>query len=159
MKAPHDKASLLRFIGMVNFLSPFCENLSSVIRPLTELTKDDMVFMWSEVQNEAFLKAKNILTDAPVLQYFNLDKPVTLQVDASESGLGGTLMQLNDGGKLQPVAYTSSTMTKTEKCYSQIEKECLAITLSTNLTNGYMARQKWKSTLITNPWKSYLKNL
>ena len=29
-KAPHDKTSLLRFIGVINYLSPYCENLSSV---------------------------------------------------------------------------------------------------------------------------------
>ena len=127
MEAPHDKASLLRFIGMVNFLSPYCENLSATIRPLTELTKDGMVFMWSDSQQESFSKAKEIIANAPVLQYFNLEKPVTLQVDASECGLGGVLMQPNEGGKLQPIAYTSCSLTPTEKRYSQIEKECLAI--------------------------------
>ena len=39
MKASHDKTSLLRFIGMINDLSPYFENMNSVIRPLTELTK------------------------------------------------------------------------------------------------------------------------
>ena len=31
MEAPHDKSSLQRFIGMVNFLSPYCKNISMVI--------------------------------------------------------------------------------------------------------------------------------
>ena len=34
MEAPSDKPSLLRFIGMINYLTPFCHNLSSTIRPL-----------------------------------------------------------------------------------------------------------------------------
>ena len=88
MEAPHDKASLLRFIGMVNFLSPYCANLSTTIRPLTELTKDGMAFLWSDTQTEAFLKAKSIIAHAPVLQYFSLGKPVTLQVDASKKRSG-----------------------------------------------------------------------
>ena len=107
--------------------SPYCENLSSTIRPLTELTKGGMAFMWSDTQNEAFIKAKNIIAKAPVLQYFSLDKPVTLQVDASENGLGGALLQPNEDKDLQPVAYTSCSLASTEKRYSQIEKECLAI--------------------------------
>ena len=127
MPPPHDKASLLRFIGMINFLSPFCENLSATIRPLTDLTKDSMAFIWSTTQQNAFLKAQNIIANAPVIQYYNLDKPVTLQVDASDSGLGGVLMQPNNSDILQPVAYTSCSLTPTERRYSQIEKECLAI--------------------------------
>jgi len=45
-----------------------------------------------------------------------------LQVDASDPGLGGALLQ--DG---QPVAFTSSTLSATEVKYAPIEKECLAI--------------------------------
>ena len=94
IKAPHDKTSLLRFIGMINYLSPYCENLSSVIRPLTELTKENMAFIWSKIQNDASNKAKNIIATSPVLQYFSLQKPVTLQVDASDNGLGGHFFNL-----------------------------------------------------------------
>ena len=45
-------------------------------------------------------------------------KPVVLQVDASESGVVGALLQPNTDNKLQPVAFTSSSIS---------EKECLAI--------------------------------
>ena len=45
-----------------------------------------------------------------------------LQVDASDTGLGGALLQ--DG---QPVAFTSSTLSATKVNYAPIEKECLAI--------------------------------
>ena len=127
MPAPTDKAGVRRFIGMINFLSPYCENLSSIIRPLTELTKQGMSFIWSEVQEKAFQDAKRLIIDAPVLQYFDLEKPVLLQVDASKAGLGGVLMQPNDEGRMQPVSYTSCSLNPTEKGYPQIEKECLAI--------------------------------
>ena len=127
MKAPTDKAGVRRFIGMINFLSPYCDNLSSVIKPLTRLTKKDMSFIWSEDQEKAFNEVKRLITEAPVLQYFDLEKPVIVQVDASKSGLGGALMQPNDEGLLQPVSYTSCSLNNSEKSYSQIEKECLAI--------------------------------
>ena len=51
----------------------------------------------------------------------------SLQVDASEEGVGGALLQPNSEGCLQPVAYTSNSLNATEQRYSQIEKECLAI--------------------------------
>ena len=46
----------------------------------------------------------------------------TLQCDASELGLGATLMQ-ND----QPIVYASRALTKTEQNYAQVEKELLAV--------------------------------
>ena len=54
---------------------------------------------------------------------YDLHKPIVLQVDASEKGLGGALLQPNSDGKLQPVAFTSSSMSESEQRYSQIEKE------------------------------------
>jgi len=46
---------------------------------------------------------------------------VTIQSDASEKGLGATL--LHNG---QPVAFASRTLSQVEQRYTQIEKECLA---------------------------------
>ena len=127
MQPPENKAPLLRFIGMVNYLSPFCTNLSSVIQPLRIFTQETVPFIWSKVQDGAFNKAKQLISSGPVLSYYDLDKPVVLQTDASDYALGGALLQPNNKGKLQPVAFTSSSMSPTEQRYSQIEKECLAI--------------------------------
>ena len=86
-----------------------------------------MPFIWSKVQESAFSKAEQLISSAPVLAYYDLHKPVVLQTDASDYDLGGAPLQPNDIGKLQPVAFTSSSMSPTEQRYSQIEKECLAI--------------------------------
>ena len=127
IQPPENKVALLRFIGMVNYLSPFCANLSSVIQPLRILTQETVPFIWSKVQDGAFNKAKQLISSALVLAYYDLDKPVLLQTDAIDYALGDALLQPNDKGKLQPVAFTSSSMSPTEQHYSQIEKECLAI--------------------------------
>ena len=60
MEAPSDVAGVRRFIGMINFLSPYCENLSSKMRPLTELTKKGMSFVWSERHESAFKVAHSL---------------------------------------------------------------------------------------------------
>ena len=123
MPAPRNKAGVQRFIGMANYLSPYCPNLSTTMRPLTRLTRNDTSFIWAQAQEDAFAKAKTLIATTPVLQYYDINKPVTLQVDASEEGLGGALLQPKTDG----VAYTSNSLNSTKQRYSQIEKECLAI--------------------------------
>ena len=88
MPTPRNKAALLRFLGMANYLSPYCSNLSTVIRHLTGLTQKDVPFYWTEDQERAFSNAKQLIATAPILQYYDLGKPVVLKVDASEEGLG-----------------------------------------------------------------------
>ena len=51
-----------------------------------------------------------------------MNKPCVLQVDTSDTGLEGALLQ--EG---QPVPFTSSTLSSTEIDCSPIEKKCLAV--------------------------------
>lgn len=60
--------------------------------------------------------------NSPVLTYFNSEKLIEIETDASKDGLGACLLQ---EGK--PVAFASRSLTKTEQAYAQIEKETLAI--------------------------------
>ena len=123
MPVPENKKAVQRLLGMCNFLSKFLPKLSDTCAPLREVSSVNAEFSWSSPQQVAFQHIKDMITTTPVLGYFDSSAPVTLQVDASDYGLGAALVQ---SGK--PVAYASSTMTKSEKDnYAQIEKECLAI--------------------------------
>lgn len=85
--------------------------------------KNDTFFHWDEqVHGKAFIAIKKILSESPVLSYFDPAKETILQCDASQNGLGGCLMQ--DG---HPVVYASRALTHTECNYAQIEKEFLAV--------------------------------
>ena len=122
MPTPVDKAAVQRFLGMCQYLSKFCQNLSQTVLPLRDLTRDDTEFLWSDVHETAFNSAKTLIASTTVLRYYDVSLPVTLQVDASESAIGGVLLQ--EG---HPFCFTSHTLRATEKHYAQIEKECLAI--------------------------------
>lgn len=68
---PEKKAALLRFIGIVTSLSPFYGNLSPGMQPLQMLTQEAMPFIWNEVQESAFNKAKQRISSAPVLAFYD----------------------------------------------------------------------------------------
>ena len=111
----------------MNYLNAFCPSLASVIKPLHNLTKQDHTFLWSSVHEKSFNDAKKLIVNAPCLAFFNSNRPVVLQVDASENGLGAALLQPDADNKLKPVAFTSCLMRQNEVMWAQIEKKTLAI--------------------------------
>ena len=121
MAAPADKKGLLRFLGMITYVSKFIPNCSALTEPLRQLLKSNVLWEWSQHQQHAFDQLKLAVSTAPVLQFFDPSKPATIQTDASSTGLGSCLLQ--DG---RPIAYASRSLTEAETRYAQIEKELLS---------------------------------
>lgn len=70
----------------------------------------------------AVAETKRLVSAAPVLKYYDVNKLVTVQSDSSQNGLRYCLLQ--DG---QPVVFASRALTPAERNCAQIEKECLSI--------------------------------
>ena len=119
MPTPADKAALQSFLGMCQYLSRFCQNLSQTVLPLRDLAsyRGDTEFLWSEVHEAAFNSAKTLIASTTALRYYDVILPVTLQVDASDSAIGGVLLQ--EG---HPVCFTSHTLSATKKKCSHRER-------------------------------------
>ena len=78
---------------MVNYLARYVPRLAEIIQPINMLTHNDIVWEWTHVQDEAFRNLKALLTEAPVLAYFDGTKPLAIQCDASKHGMGAVLLQ------------------------------------------------------------------
>ena len=122
MLEPTNLPELRRFLGCINYMAKFLPNLSDVLQPLTNITHKDVCWNWSDSQTNAFNKAKSLVTSSPVLAFYDPEKDLTLENDASEYRLGSALFQ---GGR--PVAFTSHTLTDVESRYAQVEKEMLDV--------------------------------
>ena len=133
MPTPECKKDVERFLGVVTYLAKFIPNMSKHTEPLRGLTRDDVEWQWKAEHQQAFNTMKTMLTEAPVLRYYDVKLPVTLSVDASKSGLGAVLLQ-----ELKPVAYASRALTETEQRYAQIEKEMLAIVFGAERFHQYI---------------------
>ena len=92
MPPPEDIAGIQRLLGLGQYLSKFLPHLSDITKPLRELTQKDSEWTWDQPQKQALENLKRAVTNTPVLRYYNLDDEVTIQCDASQSGLGAALM-------------------------------------------------------------------
>lgn len=133
MPQPEDVKGVQRLLGMVNFMSPFIPNMSTITSPLRDLLKKDVPWNGSHEQTNAVNKLKQILSREPVLKLYNSSKPTTIQCDSSSTGLGACLLQ--EG---QPIAYASRSLTDTEKNCAQIEKEMLSIFIAAEHFHQYI---------------------
>lgn len=134
---PTDVKGVQRRVGMLNYLSKFCDHLSDDCEIFRQLTHKENMWEWTEVHETALKRLKDKITNAPLLKYYDQNEELTLQCDASETGLGAALTQRG-----KPVAFVSRALTPTERGYAQIEKECLAIVFGMEKFHQYTYGRK-----------------
>ncbi len=94
---------VLAFYGLVNYCRDFLPGLSTVSIPLTDLTKKIAPFIWSDVHRQSFDQVKELVANAIEVTIPDPELPFVLQTDASDVGLGVTLLQPDPAGNLRPV--------------------------------------------------------
>ena len=124
---------------MLNYMSKFIPNLANLTQQLREFLHKEVEWHWSERKEKAFQTINEKLTSDATLQYYDVEKPLTVSVDASSHGLGACLLQ--EG---RPVCYASRSLSSAEKNYAQIEKELLAIVYGCTKFHQYVYGKKVK---------------
>ena len=115
------------FLGLVTFYSKFVPNLAIMAAPIYQLTRKNVPFDWNEECQKAFTSLKQELCSNRFLAYYNSNLPLVVAYDASPVGLGAVLAHKMPSGEEKPIAYASQTLSNSERNYSQIDKESLAI--------------------------------
>ena len=82
---------------------------------------------WNPECQQAFDQLKDLCTKTPILAYADYKKPFQLQTDASDLGLGAVLYQNDDNGHQRVIAYTSCSLSNTERNYPAHKLEFLAL--------------------------------
>ena len=109
MPTPQDKDDLQRSLGLFTYLAPYIPNYADRSSILRDLLKKDVPFLWQEDHQHAFNDLKRSITPESCLRYFNPQEETTLEVDASQKGLGACLLQ---GGR--PVAFASKSLSSAQ---------------------------------------------
>ena len=151
MPRPADVEAVQRLDGFVNYLAKFLPKLADVMEPIRRLTRKDTEWAWTEEQEKTFQDVKKLVTHAPILSYYKPNGDLGIQCDASQKGLGATLLQQG-----KPVVYISRALTETDQRYAQIEKEMLAIVYSLEKLNQYVFGRRVKVQTDHKPLESIL---
>lgn len=113
------------FMGLCGTVRIWIRDYSQIGRPLTELTRHGVEFIWDTRRQEAFDLLKTAVTSAPALRpiQYESSKPVILAVDSSKYAVGFILSQYDENDRKRPARYGSIPMNERESRYSQPKLE------------------------------------
>ena len=125
---PSSRKKVQQFLGFANFYRKFVRNFSSIAAPMHVLTSPSVQFVWTPQADQAFQKLKKVFTTAPILTIPDSQRQFTVEVDASNEGIGAVLSQRAEkDSKLHPCAYLSRKLTAAERNYDVGNRELLAV--------------------------------
>ena len=132
-KPPKSIHQIRSFLGLAGYYRRFVPDFSRIAKPMTELLKKGVKFVWDEKCEEAFHTLKQHLTTAPVLAQPDNSKPYEVYCDASGTGLGCVLMQEN-----RVIAYASRALRIHEKNYPTHDLELAAVVHALKIWRHYL---------------------
>lgn len=125
-RRPGSVRDLRSFLGFTNYNRRFILDFATAAEPLTHLTRMHTPYRWTEECEQAFNGLRRCLTSAPVLAYPEADEKFILDTDASATGMGAVLSQIQ-GGEEKVIAYGSKNLRPTQHWYCTTNQELLAI--------------------------------
>ena len=121
---PNTKTQVRGFLGLTGYYRRFISNYAAMVAVLTDLTKKSapVQVQWTDQCNRVFEELKRILCSSPVLCSPDFAKPVVLQTDASDRGVGAVLSQKSESGDDDPVAYFSKKLQPREEAIPPLRR-------------------------------------
>ena len=122
---PRNAKDVQSFLGLANYYRKFVENFSEIEAPMRNLTRKKVTFQWTEVEEEAFNTLKKKLSEPPILTMPTRDDKFILDTDASATGIGAVLSQVQNGEE-KVITYDSQIMKESQQNYCTTRRELLA---------------------------------
>ena len=129
LKPPMTVKGCRSFAGMVNFLGIFCPELQKLLKPIYDLTREGIQFVWGKEQQTAFREIKSRLVKLPVLHLPDRRGRFYFCSDTSKFATGSALYQVQNG-KPKLIAYASKRLPEGAQNYSFTELEMCSLAIN-----------------------------
>jgi len=137
LPTPKSIKDVRSFLGHAGFYRRFIKDFSVISKSLSNLLTKDNIFEWTEHYEKAFVKLKNLLTSAPVIQPPDWSLPFEIMCDANNYVVGVVLGQRKDN-KPYVIYYASKTLNSAQMNYNTTEKELLTVVFAREKSRSYL---------------------
>ena len=136
---PTNVTGVRSFLGACQQLAVSAPDLSYATAKLRELIRQDVIFQWTPVHQDAFETCKKILMSPKTIAFYDPKLPTTIYCDGSKLfGLGYLLTQKGPDNVIKLIQCGSRSLTSCESRYSATELELLALTYAIRDSSFYL---------------------
>jgi ribonuclease HI len=139
---PRSKKEVQAFLGRINFLRRFVSNFAELVKHITTMLRKGHEIKWTAESRNSFDQVKKALTEAPVLVSPDYSKDFMIFSFASFDTVAAVLLQKNDQGQEQPIAFFSKALRDAELRYEIMEKQAYALVKALKAFRVYVLHSK-----------------
>jgi hypothetical protein len=122
---PRNVKEIQSFLGKINFLRRFIPNFAKIVKLITDMLKKNSEVKWTSEAKAYFQRIKKVIREAPVLASPDYTKEFLIFSFASEHTIATVLLQKNEEGFEQPIAFFSKSLRDAELKYNILEKQLM----------------------------------
>ena len=107
---PRNVKEIQSFLGKIIFLRRFVPNFAEIVKLITDMLRKNNEVKWTKEAKASFSHIKKVISEAPVLASLDYLKEFFIFSFASEHTLATVLLQKNEEGFEQPIAFFSKSL-------------------------------------------------
>jgi hypothetical protein len=139
---PRNVKEIQSFLGKINFLRSFIPNFAEIVKLITDMLKKNNEVKWTTKAKEYFAHNMKVISEAPVLESPDYLKYFIIFLFTSEHSIAAVLLQKNEEGFEQPIAFFSKSLRDAELKYDIMEKQAYAMVKALKAFKNYVFHSK-----------------
>jgi ribonuclease HI len=142
LSLPRSKKVVQAFLGKLNFLRGFVSNFAELVKHITTMLRKGNKVRWTTEPRASFDQIKRALTETPVLISPDYSKEFLIFSFASFDTVAAVLLQKNEEGREQPIAFFGRELRDAESRNEIMEKQAYALLKSLKSFIVYVLNSK-----------------